>query len=151
MQTDNILKVMTTKKIRAMAMPLKAARKQVNAISKQIHIHLIKITIIDDDINLPHWIKEVSTWLTDIDDITLKETKPKMPARYSLKEYLEHNDTIDHYKRVERAIENYCENNKTKSTARVYIANLKEHHTFLIQFIATIFKQIEDDTFDKAH
>lgn len=80
-----------------MAKSRQDAKRLITDLSPQVFTHLIKLFVLHSPENKNHWIKEIDSWLRQIDDLHLKPSnnKPKWQDIYNWMIF----DSAPHYDR----------------------------------------------------
>ena len=114
------------------------AERDIKSISRQIFLHLIKIFYWEDTDNYQKHIKDIDTWLFEIDDIRLKPNnkRPKEDDYYNWL-YLDRNSSKE------------VLNNMINRSLRDYHAPPRTNLTidFLDNILAELFKKISKDMY----
>lgn len=63
--------------VACMSLDRKRAKQRIESFSYEISSNLLKLVAYPDDTATNHWISELATWLSDINDITVKPKNKK--------------------------------------------------------------------------
>ena len=128
-----------------MASSRKDAKRLITGLSPQIFGHLIKLFVFNSINNRSGWIKEINSWLNDIDDIYLKPSnkKPDWQTIYNWMIF----DSAPHYTAL------YIDNKVKKliattfSDASVHDYDPETVLNHILKILEQVTKDIADDKF----
>lgn len=128
-----------------MAMDRAKAEEKVTSLSPQIMKHLIKLFVFNSKNDRQHWVKEIDSWLNQIQDIQLKSNKKNIPA-YTLYQWFLF-DSAPHYDG------SFVVNTVRKLTRQEYkdvqVYDYSGEHVMnqIIKILENVFDDIENDMF----
>lgn len=138
-----LLDLIIESKLFEMALSRQHALQKIDRLNYQISNHLLKLIVFNDSNAFNHWLKEVNTWLFEIDEIHLKPKYKKLPLRdyttYLKEPYLEHPIAIE--KMVKRLKQDYKEE-------KIVNGSVNSIYEVVDDIMTKVCKQLAEDVFE---